>query len=150
MCFACMNWLFIAVSCSFFCGENVPKRFFYIICSRPAPLEDFCTIMIWFCTTCEALYTMVHMTQAAGFCRSWGIDLFLAPKCELLQSNSYLLGCKKVMETRAKFHFSWIYTFFAMLSSLRNWANHDRYWLRPSTPTQLCWSSSRLQSLQKI
>ena len=35
-----------------------------------------------------------------------------------------------------------------MLSSLRNWANHDRYRLRPSTPAQLCWSSSRLQPLQ--
>ena len=35
-----------------------------------------------------------------------------------------------------------------MLSSLRNWANHDRNRLRPSTPAQLCWSSSRLQPLQ--
>ena len=34
------------------------------------------------------------------------------------------------METRAKFHLSWVYTFSAMLSSLRNWANHDRYPLR--------------------
>jgi len=40
-------------------------------------------------------------------------------------------------------------TFSAMLSSLRNWANHDRYRLRPSTPAQLCWSSSRLQLFQK-
>jgi len=44
----------------------------------------------------------------------------------------------------ALFHFSWVYTFSAMLSSLRNRANHDRYRLRPSTPAQLCWSSSRL------
>ena len=29
-----------------------------------------------------------------------------------------------------------------------NWANHDRYRLRPSTSAQLCWSSSRLQPLQ--
>ena len=42
----------------------------------------------------------------------------------------------------------WVYTFSAMLSSLRNWANHNRYRLRPSTPAQLCWSSSRLQPLQ--
>ena len=34
------------------------------------------------------------------------------------------------------------------ISSLRNWANHDRYRLRPSTPAQLCWSFSRLQPLQ--
>ena len=38
--------------------------------------------------------------------------------------------------------------FFSFFNSLRNWANHDRYRLRPSTPTQLCWSSSRLQPLQ--
>ena len=67
---------------------------------------------------------------------------------ELLQSNNCLLGWERVMETRAVFHFSWVYTFSAMLSSLRNWANHDRYRLRPSTPAQLCWSSSRLQPLQ--
>jgi len=35
-----------------------------------------------------------------------------------------------------------------MLSSLQNWANNDRYRLQPSTPAQLCWSSSRLQPLQ--
>jgi len=39
---------------------------------------------------------------------------------ELLQSNNYLLGWERVMETRAVFHFSWVYTFSAMLSSLRN------------------------------
>jgi len=33
-------------------------------------------------------------------------------------------------------------------SSLRNWANNDRYRVRPSTPARLCWSSSRLQPLQ--
>jgi len=36
-----------------------------------------------------------------------------------------------------------------MLSSLQNWANHNRYQLWPSTPAQLCWSSSRLQPLRK-
>ena len=78
------------------------------------------------------------------------IDLLLAQKYELLQNNSRLLGCEKVMETRAKFHFNWIYTFSAMLSSLRNWANNDRYRLRSSTPAQLCWSSNRLQPLQNF
>ena len=85
--------------------------------------------------------------QAAGFCRSWRFH-FLTHNYELLQSNNCLLGWERVMETRAEFHFSWVYTFSAMLSSLRNWTNHDRYWLRPSTPAQLCWSSSRLQPLQ--
>jgi len=69
--------------------------------------------------------------QAAGFCRSWRFD-FLAQNYELLQSNNCLLGCQKVMETWAEVHFSWVYTFSAMLSSLRNWANHDRYRLQPS------------------
>jgi len=160
-----MNWLFIAVSfsvvfvavfsffaaaVSFFCRENAPRRLFCITCSRPAPWSFF-TIMKCFCTTCEALYSTVRMApQAAGFCRSGRIDLFLAQKYELLQSNSRLLGCERVMETRAEFHCSWVYTFSATLSSLRNWANNDteQTTLRPSTPTQLCWSSSRLQPLQ--
>ena len=158
-----MNWLFIAISfsvvfvvvfsffaaaVSFFCRENAPRRFFYITCSRPAP-SSFFTIMNCFCTTCEALYTTVRMaSQAAGFCRSGRTDFLLAQKHELLQRNSRLLGCERVMETRAEFRFSWVYTFSATLSSLRNWANNDRYRLRPSTPAQLCWSSSRLQLLQ--
>jgi len=86
--------------------------------------------------------------QAAGFCRSGRIDFLLAQKYELLQSNNRLLGCERVMEARAEFHFSWVYTFSITLSSLRNWANNDRYRLRHSTPAQLCWSSSRLQPLQ--
>jgi len=95
-----------------------------------------------------SLYTTVRMApQAAGFCRSWRFD-FLAQNYELLQSNNCLLGCERVMETRAEFHFSWVYTFSAMLCSLRNWANNERYRLRPSTPAQLCWSSSKLQPLQ--
>jgi len=82
-------------------------------------LEDFFTITKCF-WTCEALYTTVRMApQAAGFCRSWRFD-FLAQNYELLQSNNRLLGCKRVMETREEFHFSWVYTFSAMLSSLRN------------------------------
>ena len=139
--------LFFAAAVSFFCRENVPRRLFYITCSRPAPWSFF-TIMKCFCTTCEALYTTVHMApQATGFCRSGRNDFLLAQKYKLLQSNSRLLGCERVMETWAEFHFSWVYTFSATLSSLRNWAN-DRYRLRLSTPAQLCWSSSRLQPLQ--
>ena len=110
---------------------------------------EFSTIMKCFCTTCEALHTTVRMApQAAGFCRSGIIDFLLAQKYELLQSSSRLLGCEKVMKTRAEFHFSWVYTFSSTLSSLRNWVNKDRYRLRPSTPAQLCWSSSRLQPHQ--
>jgi len=107
-------------SLSLFCRENALKRFF-IICGRPAPLEDFCTIMKCFCTTCEALCTTVPVAaQAAGFFRSWRIDLFLALKYELLQNNICLLGCERVVENLAEFHFSLVYTFCAMFSSLRN------------------------------
>jgi len=53
--------------------------------------------MKWFWTTCEAFYTTVRMApQAAGFCRSGRIDLLLAQKYELLQSNSRLLGCERL------------------------------------------------------
>ena len=112
-------------------------------------LVDFFAIMKRFWTTCNALYTTVRVApHADGFCRSWRFDFFLAQNYELLQSNNCLLGSEKVMETRAEFHFSWVYTFSVMLSSLRNSANHDRYRLRHSTPSLLCWSSSRLQPLQ--
>jgi len=113
-----MNWLFISVSFSvvfvvvfpfllprslFFCRENAPRRFFYITCSMPAPWSFF-TIMKYFCTTCEALYTTVRMaSQAAGFCRSGRIDFLLEQKYELLQNNSRLIGCERVMETWAEF-----------------------------------------------
>jgi len=36
------------------------------------------------------------------------------------------------METRDEFHLNWVHTFSAMLSSLRNWANRDRYRLDPA------------------
>jgi len=57
------------------------------------------------------------LKRLARFCRSGRIDFLLAQKYELLQSNSCLLGCERVMETRAEFHFSWVYTFSATLSS---------------------------------
>ena len=63
-------------------------------------------------------------------------------------NSCHLLRCERVVETQAEFHFSWVYTFSATLSFLRNWAGNDRYQLRPSTPAQLCWSSSRLQPFQ--
>ena len=92
--------------------------------------------------------------SARDFSSSWSMrkleNWALAPKYELLQSNSCLIGCERVVETRAEFYFCWVYTFSAMFSSLRNWANHDRYRLRPSTPARLCWSSSRPQPLQQI
>ena len=88
---------------------------------QQADALEFLHIMKCFCTTCEALYTTVRMApQAAGFYRSGRIDFLLAQKYELLQSNSRLLGYERVMETRAEFHFSWVYTFSATLSSLQN------------------------------
>ena len=95
------------------------------------------------------LHSSARRSSSGRFFRSWRFDFLLAQNFELLQNNSCLLGCKRFVETCAEFRFSWVYTFSAMLSFLRNWANHDRYRLRPSTPAQLCWSSSRLQPLQK-
>ena len=78
----------------------------------------------------------------------------LAPRAACKSSfqivtNNCLLGCERDMETRAEFHFSWVYTFSVHVSSLRNWANHDRYRLRPSTAVELCCSSSRPQPISK-
>ena len=55
-----------------------------------------------------------------------------------------LAKCERVMTTRAKFHFSCVYTFSDTPRSLRIWATHP---LRetgcdPEPPSQLCWSSS--------
>ena len=98
---------FFAAAVSFFCRENAPRRLFYITCSRPAPWSFF-TIMKCFCTTCEALYTTVRMApQAAGFCRSGRIDLLLAQKYELLQSNSCLLGCVRLWKPGQSFILAW-------------------------------------------
>jgi len=156
-----MNWLFIAVfifcCCWFsFCCRGLFVSFTGTIHwegSSPSyaagrHLGAFLHHLGMLLDNLWSLYTTVRVApQAAGFCRSWRFH-FLTHNYELLQSNNCLLGWERVMETRAEFHFSWVYTFSAMLSSLRNWANNDRYRLRPSTPAQLCWSSSRLQPLQ--
>jgi len=46
-----------------FCRENAPKGLFSITWTRPVPLEDFCTMMKNFCTTCETFYATVRMTS---------------------------------------------------------------------------------------
>ena len=69
---------------------------------------------------------------------------------QLLNRNNCLLGCKRVMETRPKFHFSWVYTFFVMFSSFRNWANHDRYQLQSTILAELCWLSSGPQPFNNV
>jgi len=113
-----MNWLFIAVSfsvvfvaafsffaaaVSFYCRENAPRRLFYITCSRPVPWSFF-TIMKCFCTACEALYTTVRMApQAAGFCRSWRIDLLLAQKYDCYRAIVVCLDAKGLRKTGQSF-----------------------------------------------
>jgi len=54
--FCCFIIVFVVsfFATAFLRRENAPKRFFSIICSKPVPLEDFCTMMKCFCTTCEA------------------------------------------------------------------------------------------------
>ena len=131
-----------------YCFCNSIARYSYFICSRPAPWRI--SSPSW--NASGQLVKLVH-NSALGSSSGWflqKLETWLLGKknYELLQSNNCLLGCERVMETRMEFHFSWVYTFSAMLSSLRNWANDDRYRLRPSTPAQLCWSSSRQQPLQ--
>jgi len=89
-----------------------------LLCVTSTMVFEYSTIHL---IVCIYGYVTVRMVpQAAGFCRRGRIDLLLAQKYEMLQSNSRLLGCERVMETRAEFHFSWVYTFSATLSSLRN------------------------------
>ena len=112
----CCRFLFFCCRGLFLLQGKCDKKVVLHHMQQAAPWSFF-TIMKCFCTTCEALYTIVRMApQAAGFCRSGRIYLLLAQKYELLRSNSRLLGCERVMETRAEFHFSWVYTFSATLS----------------------------------
>jgi len=100
--------------------------------------------------TLKVFSTILRMTsQVAGLYGRWNFRFSFSQKVILLRSNIRLLGGEMVVETRDEFHLSWVHTSSAMLSSLQNWANHDRYRLRPSTRAQLCWSSSRLQPLSK-
>jgi len=142
-----MNWLFItvsffvvvvvflfaaAVSLFLLQGRSTEKVLLHHM-HQASVLEDFVTIMKCFWTTCEACTQQcAWLLKRLFFCRSWRFD-FLAQNYELLQSNNCLLGCERVMETQAEFHFSWVYTFSAMLSSLQNWANNDRYQIPVAT-----------------
>jgi len=72
-----------------------------------------------------------------------------------VRRNKQQLWCNKCASWKSflvcfdnEIHTTIYCTIYTTLSSLRNWANNDRYRLQPSTPTQLCWSSSRLQPLQ--
>jgi len=67
---------------------------------------------------------MTH--QETGLCGSWRTDFFLAPKYEVLQSNSCLLGCDTVMETRADFILAG-FTLSLSCSAPCGTASHDRY-----------------------
>ena len=130
-----MSWLFIAVSfsccccCFSFCCRGLFVSFTVTIHwkgSSPSyaagrRLGGFLHHHEMLQDNLWSLHTTVRgAPQAAGFCRSWRFD-FLAQNYELLQSNNFLLGCERVMETRAEFHFSWVYTFSAMLSVVNVW-----------------------------
>jgi len=156
-----MNWLFIAVSffvvvvflfaaaVSLFLlqGRSTEKVLLHHM-QQAGAWEDFSIIMKCFRTTCEAC------TQQCA----WLLKQLVFAEVGDLTSWHKTMNCyrativcldAKVLWKLGQFHFSWVYTFSAMLSSLRNWANHDRYRLRPNTPAQLCWTSSRLHPHQK-
>jgi len=66
---------------------------------------------------------------------------------------------RALMETRAEFHFSWVYTFSVIFNSLRNWANHVSYrrgasrgavWLSWQAPLYCRYSALKLQKYQTL
>jgi len=146
--FVCMNWLFIAVSCFslfFFCcrGLSVLQG----KCAKRCHLRIFAP---WWNTSAQLVKLSIPQRtwlKADEFCESQKIAFFLAPKCELLKNNQLSAWMRKGIETQEVFHFSWVYTFSAMFTSLWNWASNL---LQLSTPAQMRWSSSRPQPLQKI
>ena len=83
----------------------------------------------------KLLHNMWNFLSHSAY--DFSLDFSWHQKTNCRRANSCLLGWERVMETRAEIHFNWVYTFSAMLSSLRNWANNDRYRLRPSTLAQL-------------
>jgi len=112
------------------------------ICIRPTPFEDSCT-------TREGFSTTFHKTsEVAGYYRRWKNCFCWHYNTNCYTATIVCLDAEGLWEPVGEFHVSWDYTFSAMLSALRNWTNHDRYRLRPSTPAQQCWSSSRLQPHQ--
>ena len=81
-------------------------------------------------------------------CHEWfaaPISAWLAPRAKRLLSQ-WMLHWWRVSGSAAREPFLCTHP----LTPSTNWANHDRYRLRPRTPAQLCWSSSRVQPLQKI
>jgi len=118
-CCCCCFLFAAAVSLFLLQGRSTEKVLLHHM-QQAGALEDFFTIMKCFWTTCEACtqqfaWLLKRLVFAeVGDLSSWQKNY------ELLQSNNCLLGCERVMETQAEFHFSWVYTFSAMLSSLRN------------------------------
>jgi len=160
VCFACMNWLFIAVSCFFvifllsrslsFAGKMRQKDSSpsYAAGRRPwrisAPLWNASAQLMKLCTPqCAWLLKRLAFAEVGELTSAWHQNT----KC--YRAIVVCVGAERFMEIRAEVHFSWVYTFFAMFNSLRNCYKHDRYRLRPSTPAQLRWSSNRPQPLQK-
>ena len=145
--FSLRNLILLPRSLCFFYRDDPLRRFFSIIRSRPAPWSI--SSPSW--NASWQLVKLVHNSArgSSSGCFLQKLEISLLDTQLWIGTEQQLSAWwERVMETQAEFHFSWVYTFSAMLSSLRNWANHDRYRLRPSTPAQLCWSSSRLQPLQ--
>jgi len=135
-------------SVSFFCRENPPRRFFSIICNRPAHWRISAPSWMLLHNLCSVVHHSALGSSSGWFLQKLEIWHLLGTKLRTVTEQQLSAWKWKGYGSWTEFHFSWVYTFSVMLSFLQNWAIHDRYWLRPSTPTQLCWSSSRLQPLE--
>jgi len=132
---------FLRRSLCFFYRDDPPRRFISIMCSRPGP----CRISSPSWNAFGQLVKLVHNT-VRGSSSGWllqKLEIWLHGKnLWTATEQQFSAWMRKGYENPGRI--SWVYTFSATLSSLRNWAKHDRYWLRPSTSAQLWWSFSRL------
>jgi len=154
-----MNWLFLAVFCFLLLLFWLPRPFCFAATLRqevsPSSfVAGLCPLRITApCLSTSAPHVKLSPPHCTGplkwlsFTEGWKLAFSLHQNTNCYRANNCLRGCKR--ETRAEFHFSWVYTLSAMLSSLRNWANHDGHWLRLRITAQLCSSSSRPRPLSK-
>ena len=156
-----MNWLFIAVSCFllllffFFAaavslfllqGKSTKKVLFHHM-QQAGALEDFFTIMNCFWTTCEALYTPVRVpSQAVGFCRSWRFDLAQNYSC--YRATIVCLDSKGLWKPGQSFISAGFTLFLPCSAPCGTEKTTKDTGCDLALPRNLCWSSSRLQSLQ--
>ena len=117
---------------------------FSTIPSRPVPFEDFYTALKYFCT-CNTILQLAGLIEDQKGAFSWHYNTY----CYVRTKISAWMQKRYGKPSRVSFKLGLQFLCHAeLLAELEK--KHDRYWLRLSTPKQLCLSSSRLQPVSKM